>query len=75
MVKWNVHSERSVYTSPWVSLALTTVEPPEIEPFKHHVIRAPGPAAGCVIIRDSDVSPTGGQEAMTLHRHRFITDT
>lgn len=75
MVKWNVHSERSVYTSPWVSLALTTVEPPGIEPFDHYVIRAPGPAAGCVIVRDGDASQTGGQEVLLLYRHRFITDT
>lgn len=71
MVRWNVHGERTIYTSPWVSLALTTVEPPGVEPFEHHVVRAPGPAAGCVIVRgDAD-----DQEVLLLYRHRFITDT
>jgi 8-oxo-dGTP pyrophosphatase MutT (NUDIX family) len=71
MVRWNVHGERTIYTSPWVSLALTTVEPPGSEPFEHHVIRAPGPAAGCVMVRGD----TDRQEVLLLYRHRFITDT
>ena len=71
MVRWRVHGERRVYESPWVSLALTTVEPPGTEPFEHHVVRAPGPAAGCVITRDGP----GGQEVLLLYRHRFITDS
>jgi 8-oxo-dGTP pyrophosphatase MutT (NUDIX family) len=71
MVRWKVHSERRIYDSPWVAVALTTVEPPGIEPFEHHVIRAPGPAAGCVVTR----SGASGQEVLLLFRHRFITDT
>lgn len=71
MVKWQVHGERRIYTSPWVSVALTTVEPPGVAPFEHHVLRAPGPAAGCIITRgDAD-----RQEVLLLYRHRFITDT
>jgi 8-oxo-dGTP pyrophosphatase MutT (NUDIX family) len=71
MVKWLVHSERRIYESPWVNLALTTVEPPGAEPFEHHVIRAPGSAAGCVITR----GPRNQQEVLLIFRHRFITDT
>lgn len=71
MVRWNVHDERTIYSSPWVSLALTTVEPPGVEPFEHHVVRAPGPAAGCVIVRGDAAE----QEVLLIHRHRFITDT
>lgn len=71
MVQWKVHSERTIYTSPWVSLALTTVEPPGVEPFEHHVVRMPGPAAGCVMTRDVD----GSQEVLLIYRHRFTTDT
>ena len=71
MVKWHVHSERRIYESPWVNLALTTVEPPGAEPFEHHVIRAPGPAAGCVITRGL----RNQQEVLLIFRHRFITDT
>lgn len=72
MVQWKVHGERRVYESSWVSLALTTVEPPGVEPFEHHVIRAPGPAAGCIITRTVE---NEGVEVLLLYRHRFITDT
>lgn len=76
MVEWRVHSERRIYESPWVSLALTTVEPPGIEPFEHHVVRAPRPAAGCVITRWVDnASSTPQMDVLLIHRHRFITDT
>ena len=71
MVQWRVHGERRIYTSPWVNLALATVEPPGVEPFEHHVVRAAGPAAGCVVTRTG----ADGQEVLLLYRHRFITDT
>ncbi len=71
MVQWKVHSERTIYTSPWVSLALTTVEPPGVEPFEHHVVRMPGPAAGCIVTRDV----AGEQEVLLIYRHRFMTDS
>lgn len=74
MVLWKVHSERFVYESPWVSVALTTVEPPGIEPFEHHVVRSPGPAAGCIVTRATS-NPPGDIEVLLLYRHRFITDT
>ncbi len=82
MVQWQVHGEREIYTSPWVSLALTTVEPPGLEPFEHHVVRMPGPAAGCIVTRpvsadDSNRAATNetGDEVLLLFRHRFITDS
>lgn len=71
MVQWKVHGERMIYTSPWVSLAMTTVEPPGVEPFEHHVVRMPGPAAGCVVTRDLG----GGQQVLLIYRHRFTTDS
>lgn len=67
MVQWRVHGERAIYESPWVGLALTTVEPPGIEPFEHHVVRVPNDAAGCVVTDDGRV--------LLIYRHRFITDT
>ncbi len=81
MVQWKVHGERSVYESPWVSLVLTTVEPPGIAAFEHHVIRSPGPAAGCIITRsshehgDPGINRDDAVEVLLLYRHRFITDT
>ncbi len=81
MVEWKVHSERRVYDSEWVGLALTTVEPPGVEPFEHHVVRATGPAAGCIITRtaidgdERDGDGDGETEVLLLYRHRFITDT
>lgn len=67
-MRWTVHGERAIYTSPWVSLALVDVEIPGHERFEHHVIRAPAPASGTVV-----VDPDRG--VLLLWRHRFITDT
>lgn len=79
MVRWRVHSERRKYDSPWVGIALATVEPPGIEPFEHHVVRVPGPAAGNVVTRctqaGNDAGSNAGTEVLLLYRHRFITDT
>jgi hypothetical protein len=60
-----------MYESPWVNVALTTIEPPGVKPFEHRVIRATGPSAGCVITR----GPHDQQEVLLIFRHRFITDT
>ena len=82
MVRWRVHGEREIYSSPWVNLALTTVEPPGLEPFEHHVVRMPGPAAGCIVTRPADhndgqqqADAAGDDEVLLLYRHRFITDS
>ena len=66
MVQWRVHGERTAYESPWVTVVLVTVEPPGVEPFEHHVVRAPH-AAGCVV--------TGPAGILMIYRHRFINDT
>jgi 8-oxo-dGTP pyrophosphatase MutT (NUDIX family) len=66
-VRWEVHGERSVYESPWVSVALVDVEVPDGERFEHHVVRMPGEASA-VIMRDQD-------RVLLIHRHRFISDT
>lgn len=67
-MRWTVHGERAIYSSPWINLALTDVEVPGGERFEHHVIRMPHPAAGTVI-HDPD------RGILMLYRHRFITDT
>ncbi len=75
-MRWDVHGERSIYTSEWVSLTLVDVEIPAIgdrpsRRFEHHVVRSPAPAAGVVVIDEID----GVDHVLLLWRHRFITDT
>jgi len=67
-MRWTVHGERELYSSPWVSLALADVELPDGRRFEHHVVRLPGPAASCLVD-----DPSRG--ILLLWRHRFITDT
>jgi len=66
-MKWVVHGERSVYQSPWVSLALVDVEVPGGARFEHHVVRMPSEASGVVVHQ--------GGRVLLIHRHRFITDS
>jgi 8-oxo-dGDP phosphatase len=68
IVRWTVHSERMIYDSPWVRLALTDVELPSGKRFDHHVVRAPAHASG-VVVRDPE------RGFLLLWRHRFTTDT
>ena len=78
MVQWRVHGERVVYESPWVSLALTTVEPPSVAAFEHHVVRARGPAAGCIATRDlvgeASAEPTDDTAVRSLIADGQVTD-
>lgn len=67
-MRWTVHGERELYSSPWVALTLLDVELPGGERFEHHVVRLPGPAAACLVD-----DPTRG--VLLLWRHRVITDT
>ena len=67
-MRWQIHGERSIYSSEWVGLSLVDVEVPDGPRFEHHVVRMPYPAAGAVV---SD--PARG--LLLLWRHRFITDT
>jgi 8-oxo-dGTP pyrophosphatase MutT (NUDIX family) len=67
MVRWTVHSERSLYESEWLHLRLADVEFPNGDHADHHLIRARRPAAGTVI-HDRD------RGVLMLWRHRFITD-
>jgi 8-oxo-dGTP pyrophosphatase MutT (NUDIX family) len=67
-MRWTVHGERSLYDSEWVGLHLADVELPDGERFEHHLIRAPMPAAGVVVM-------DGARGVLMLWRHRFITDT
>jgi 8-oxo-dGTP pyrophosphatase MutT (NUDIX family) len=67
-MRWEVHGERSVYESDWMSLRLVDVEIPGGDRFEHHVVRFPLPAAGTVV-------HDPGRGVLLLWRHRFITDS
>ncbi|MEZ5234161.1 MAG: NUDIX hydrolase [Acidimicrobiia bacterium] len=68
-MRWTVHGERAVYSSPWMSVHLVDVEPPGGPRFEHHAVRLPAPAAGTVLY---DPAPDRG--ILLLYRHRFIGD-
>ncbi|UDY37794.1 NUDIX domain-containing protein [Dermatobacter hominis] len=75
-MRWQVHGERRIYTSEWVTLALADVEVPAVgsQPahrFEHHVVRSDRPASGTVVLDEVDGTPS----VLLLWRHRFITDT
>jgi hypothetical protein len=65
-MRWTVHSEKSLYTDPWLDIRMADVELPDGRHLAHRVIRTP-PGAGAVV--------TDGQNRVLLWRHRFITDT
>ena len=68
-MRWTVHGERAVYSSPWVNVHLVDVELPGGDRFEHHAIRMPAAAAGAVLY---DPAPDRG--VLLLYRHRFIAD-
>ena len=67
-MRWNVHGERVVYQSEWLSLLLADVEIPGGERFDYHVVRVPDEASGTVVYDSA-------RGVLLLWRHRFITDT
>jgi len=68
-MRWTVHGERPIYSSPWVNLHLIDVELPDGARFEHHAVRMPAEAAGSVLY---DPAPDRG--VLLLYRHRFIGD-
>jgi 8-oxo-dGTP pyrophosphatase MutT (NUDIX family) len=68
-MRWQVHGERSLHESDWMSLRLVDVEIPGGRRFDHHVVRLPCPAVGTV------VHDPRSRCVLLLWRHRFITDT
>ncbi|MDH4144018.1 MAG: NUDIX hydrolase [Acidimicrobiia bacterium] len=66
-MRWTVHGERALYSSPWVNLHLSDVELPDGHRFEHHVVRMPHPAVGTVV-------HDRGRGVLLLYRHRFISD-
>ncbi|MFE3456150.1 NUDIX domain-containing protein [Nocardiopsis aegyptia] len=66
-MRWTVHSEKSLYTDPWIDLRIAEVELPGGRRIAHRLLRRP-PGAGAVVCDDQD-------RVLLLWRHRFITDT
>jgi len=67
-MRWQIHGERSLHESEWLSLRMVDIEIPGGPRFEHHVVRFPLPAAG-VVVHDND------RGVLLLWRHRFVTDT
>ena len=65
-MRWTVHGERDLYSSPWVRLSLVDVEVPGGRRYEHHTVNAPD-AAG-VVVHDPD------RGVLLLWRHRFLGD-
>lgn len=66
-MRWRVHSERPLYTDPWIDVRAADVELPDGHRFDHRLLRRP-PGAGAVVV-------DGHGSVLLLWRHRFITDT
>lgn len=65
--RWELHSERPIYESSWVTLGLADVELPSGDRFEHHTVALP-PAAMTVVLDD------GGRSVLMSWRHRFVPD-
>ncbi len=66
-MRWIVHSEKPLYTDPWLDIRLADVELPDGRHLQHRVIRTP-PGAGAVVTDEHS-------RVLLLWRHRFITGT
>jgi 8-oxo-dGTP pyrophosphatase MutT (NUDIX family) len=66
-MRWTVHSEKPLYSDPWLDIRLADVELPDGRHLEHRVIRTP-PGAGAVVTDEQ-------RRVLLLWRHRFITDT
>ncbi|GGO66089.1 NUDIX domain-containing protein [Nonomuraea cavernae] len=66
-MRWQVHSEKSLYTDRWLDVRVADVELPDGGRLDHRLIRT-APAAGAVVVDDR-------HRVLLLWRHRFITDS
>jgi len=65
-MRWEVRSEKPLYTDEWLDVRIADVELPDGRHLDHRLIRT-RPGAGVVFLRDDQV--------LLLWRHRFITDS
>jgi 8-oxo-dGTP pyrophosphatase MutT (NUDIX family) len=67
--RWQVHGERTVYSSDRIAVVLADVEEPGgVRVPEHHLVRCHIPAAACLV-----ASPERG--LLLIRRHRFIVRT
>jgi 8-oxo-dGTP pyrophosphatase MutT (NUDIX family) len=66
-MRWIVHSEKPLFTDPWLDIRLADVELPDGRHLEHRVIYMP-PGAGAVVTDKH-------RRVLLLWRHRFITGT
>ncbi|QFY12630.1 NUDIX domain-containing protein [Nonomuraea phyllanthi] len=66
-MRWQVHSERSLYADEWLDIRTADVELPDGRRIDHRLIRT-APGAGAVVTDARD-------RVLLIRRHRFITDS
>ncbi|GAB3212427.1 NUDIX hydrolase [Marinactinospora thermotolerans] len=66
-MRWTVHSEKPLYTDPWLDVRIADVEITAGRHLRHRLIRS-APGAGAVVLDDRN-------RVLLEWRHRFITDT
>ena len=66
-MRWQVHSEKSLYTDEWLDVRVADVELPDGRHLDHRLVRT-APGAGAVVTDDKD-------RVLLIWRHRFITDS
>jgi 8-oxo-dGTP pyrophosphatase MutT (NUDIX family) len=66
-MRWQVHSEKTLYADAWLDVRVADVELPDGRHLDHRLVRT-SPAAGAVVTDDQE-------RVLLIWRHRFITDS
>ncbi|MFG1704066.1 NUDIX domain-containing protein [Nonomuraea sp. M3C6] len=66
-MRWQVHSERTLYADQWLDVRVADVELPDGRHLDHRLVRT-APGAGAVVTDDQN-------RVLLIWRHRFITDS
>ncbi|NKY99598.1 NUDIX hydrolase [Nocardiopsis alborubida] len=65
--RWVVHSEHTLYDSPWVRLGKADITTPSGNRFEHHTVTLPSAAVVAVLDRTEE-------HVLMSYRHRFVPD-
>ncbi|NRQ37185.1 NUDIX hydrolase [Nonomuraea sp. NN258] len=66
-MRWQVHSEKSLYADAWLDIRVADVELPDGRRLDHRLVRT-APGAGALVT-------DGRERVLLIWRHRFITDS